>query len=142
MAYTQRIQVRFDDVDYAQVVYFPRFFAYCHWVFEDFFTKEAGVPYAEMLQKRRVGFPTVHSEADFKLPLRFGDLCRIVMETTRLGEGSITNRYRLHNGDSPRVSAVIQLVTASVSMDTFKPVPMPEDIRVAFLNHLVGYKSA
>src|SRR5262245_13377759 len=126
MSYTQRVQVRFDDVDYAQVVYFPRLFAYCHWVFEDFFAKEAGVPYSEMLGKRRVGFPTVHVEADFKSPLRFGDICRIVMEPLNIGEGSLTNRYRLHHGEAHKVCAVIQLVHASVSMDTFKPVPMPE----------------
>ena len=36
MPYVQKLGVRFDDVDHAQIVYFPRLFGYCHWVFEDY----------------------------------------------------------------------------------------------------------
>ena len=142
MAYTQRFPIRFDDVDYARVVYFPRLFVYCHWTFENFFTEEARLPYSEMLGKRKVGFPIVHTEADFKAPLRFGDTCRIVMEAVQVGSGSLSNRYRLYLGESQKLCAVVQIVNASIAMDTFKPTPLPEDVREAFLNHLVGYRSA
>ncbi|MBI3181743.1 MAG: acyl-CoA thioesterase [Myxococcales bacterium] len=138
MAYTQRIPVRFDDVDYAQIVYFPRLFGYCHWVFEDFFAKEVGHSYAQVLSKRRIAFPTVHSEADFQAPLRFGDVCRVVMDTVKLSKRSIANRYRLYLGETQRLCAKLELVTVPVGLDDFKPVELPEDIRVAFLNHLVG----
>ena len=138
MAYTQRINVRFDDVDFAQIVYFPRLFGYCHWVFEDFFAKEVGLPYAEMLGKRKVGFPTVHAEADFRAPLRFGDCCRVAMDTVKLSQKSITNRYRLYLGDSQKLCSKVELVTVAISMDDFTPVSIPEDVRVAFLNHLIG----
>jgi 4-hydroxybenzoyl-CoA thioesterase len=140
--YTERLNVRFDDVDYAQIVYFPRLFGYCHWVFEDFFAKETKQSYAELLVKKRIGFPTVHSEADFKHPLRFGDVCRVEMETVKLGTSSLTNRYRLCLGESRKVCAEVQLVHVATQMDTFKALTIPEDIRVAFLNHLHGYTSA
>jgi 4-hydroxybenzoyl-CoA thioesterase len=140
--YTQRINVRFDDVDYAQIVYFPRLFGYCHWVFEDFFAQGAGITYADLLIKRRVGFPLAHSQADFKHPLRFGDVCRVEMETLKLGTSSLHNRYRLYLGDSKKLCAEVELVHVAISMDSMKPVAMPEDIRVAFLNHLHGYQSA
>lgn len=138
MAYTQRLKVRFDDVDYAQIVYFPRLFGYCHWVFEDFFANEVGVSYAEMLTKRGVAFPTVHTEADFRAPLRFGDPCRVVMDTVKLSSRSITNRYRLFLGESQKLCAKIEIVTVPIGLDDFKPRELPEDVRVAFLNHLVG----
>jgi 4-hydroxybenzoyl-CoA thioesterase len=140
--YTQRITVRFDDVDYAQIVYFPRLFGYCHWVFEDFFGKEAGISYADLLIKRRVGFPTVHSHADFKVPMRFGDVCRVEMETLKLGKSSLTNRYQLHLGETRRLCAEVEIVHVAIDMDSMKSVNIPEDIRVVFLNHLHGYKSA
>ena len=38
MAHTHRLTVRFDEVDYARVVYFPRILEYCHRVFEAFYT--------------------------------------------------------------------------------------------------------
>jgi 4-hydroxybenzoyl-CoA thioesterase len=140
--YIQRIHVRFDDVDYAQIVYFPRLFGYCHWAFEDFFGKEAGITYADLLVKRRIGFPTVHSEADFKHPLRFGDVCRVEMETVKLGKSSLTNEYHLYLGETRKVCAEVQLVHVAMQMDEFKAVNIPEKIRVAFLSHLHGYKSA
>jgi 4-hydroxybenzoyl-CoA thioesterase len=142
MAYTHRLTVRFDDVDYAQIVYFPKLFTYCHWAFEDFFAKEAGLSYSELLTKRKIGFPTVHTDADFKSPLRFGESCRIVMETVKLGTSALTNRFLLHHGESSKVCAEIELVHVAVNLPSIKPVKIPEDIRVAFLNHLHNYKSA
>lgn len=142
MAYESRLVVRFDDVDYAQIVYFPRIFGYCHWVFEDFFRSEVGVPYAEMLRDRRIGYPTVHAESDFKAPMRFGDPIRLVMDTLKLGTRSITNRYRLYHETKRTLCAEIQLVTVAISMDSYQSVEIPEDVRVSFLNHLVNYTSA
>jgi 4-hydroxybenzoyl-CoA thioesterase len=140
--YVQALRVRFDDVDYAQIVYFPRLFGYCHWVFEDFFAKECGIAYSDLLIKKRIGFPTVHSEADFKHPLRFGDLCRVEMETLKLGSSSLTNRYRLYLGETKKLCADVQIVHVAMHMDKFKAVNIPEPIREAFLNHLHGYHSA
>jgi acyl-CoA thioesterase FadM len=61
-----------------------------------------------------------------------------VMETTKLSQRSITSRYRLYLGETQRVCAKVEIVTVSISLDEFKPVDLPEEIRVAFLNHLVG----
>ena len=136
MAYLQRLGVRFDDVDHAQIVYFPRLFGYCHWVFEDFFGLEVKVPYAQMLNERGVGFPTVHAEADFKSPLRFGDVCRVELQTLKLSEQSITNQYRLYLGETQTLCAHVQIAVVAVQMVTFKPMPLPDDVRAAFERHL------
>lgn len=137
MAFTYRFPVRFEDVDYARIVYYPRLFQYCHWTFETFFAEEAGLTYATLLEKRKVGFPTVHAKADFLSPLRFGDECRAVMETARLGTQSVTNVYHLHAGDSKKPAAEVEIVTVAVQMDTFQPVMLPDDLRAAFLRHAV-----
>lgn len=136
MAFVQRLNVRFDDVDYARIVYYPRLFGYSHQVFEEFFRQEVKVPYAEMLTQRKVGFPTVHARADFLAPLRFGDVCRVELETAKLSQRSITCRYRLYLGETTQLCAELEVVTASVSMDTFKAVDVPEDVRAAFLRHV------
>jgi 4-hydroxybenzoyl-CoA thioesterase len=141
MAFTHWINVRFDDVDYAQIVYFPKLFAYCHWTFEDFFASQVGMSYATLLTQKRIGFPTVHSSADFRMPLRFGDVCRVVMEVTKLGTKAVTNRYQLFLGDSQKLCAEVELVHVAVNLNSFKTVVIPEDIRLAFLNHLHGYQS-
>jgi 4-hydroxybenzoyl-CoA thioesterase len=137
MAYEHRRVVRFDDVDFARLVYFPRLFEYCHDAFEDFFRDEVGVAYATMLQKRGVGFPVVNTTADFRAPLRFGDPVRIVMETLRVGARSIANRYRLFQDEREELCAVLRIVTASISMERISSVDLPEDVREAFRRHLV-----
>jgi YbgC/YbaW family acyl-CoA thioester hydrolase len=142
MAYVQRIQVRFDDVDYARIVYYPRLFVYCHWVFEDFFRQEAGIPYAEVLTQRKVGFPVVSAKADFQSPLRFGDTCRVVLETVRVGGRSITTRYRLYLGESEQLCAQLEVVAACIEMTTFRAIDVPEFIRRLFLKHLASDPAA
>lgn len=135
MAYVQRINVRFEDVDYARIVYYPRLFSYCHWVFEDFFGRELGIPYAEVLTKRRVGFPVVSAKADFRSPLRFGDVCRAEMEAVKIGSRSVTTRYRLYQGDSDLLCAEIEVVAACIDMDAFRAVDLPAFVREAFVKH-------
>jgi len=137
MAFTHRFPVRFEDVDYARIVYYPRLFQYCHWTFEAFFPAEAGFTYAQLLSKRKVGFPTVHARADFLSPLRFGDECRAVLQTARLGTKSVTNVYRLYAGEAKAASAELEIVTVAINMDTFEAVELPEDLKAVFLKHLV-----
>jgi 4-hydroxybenzoyl-CoA thioesterase len=138
MAFIKKIPVRFDDVDFARVVYFPKLFGYCHQVFEDFFAEAVGVPYSQMLQKRKVGYPSVHAQADFKHPLRFGDVARISMETIKLSPKSITCQYHLFLNDTATLCSEVEIVTVPIDMDTFKAREVPEDVRLAFLNHLTG----
>ncbi|HZN93985.1 MAG TPA: thioesterase family protein [Myxococcales bacterium] len=137
MAFTHRFPVRFEDVDYARIVYYPRLFQYCHWSFEAFFPQEAGLTYAQLLEKRKIGFPTVHARADFLSPLRFGDECRAVLQTARLGAKSVTNAYQLFAGESKTASAELEIVTVAVNMDSFQAIDIPEDLRAAFLKHPV-----
>lgn len=137
MAYLQSIPVRFEHVDYARIVFYPRLFEYCHWTFEDFFARELGVPYAKMLGERKVGFPTVHAEADFKAPLRFGDVCEAELSTLRLSAKSITCQYQLRRDGGSVLCATLQVVTVAVDMDSFKPLAIPDDVRQAFERHLV-----
>jgi YbgC/YbaW family acyl-CoA thioester hydrolase len=141
MAYIQRVKVRFDDVDFARIVYYPRLFAYCHCVFEDFFANEAGIAYADMLQKRRIGFPTVSAKADFKSPLRFGDVCRIAMEAIHIGKHSLACRYRLYLGETDRLCAQIDVTVATINMDDFAAVIIPDDLRRLFGKHLAAPES-
>jgi 4-hydroxybenzoyl-CoA thioesterase len=128
--FVREIPVRFPDVDFARVVYYPRFFDYCHQVFEDFFAAEVGTPYAAMLQQRKVGYPSVHAQADFRAPLRFGDTARIEMTTLSVGDRSIALRFRVLKG--PLLCAELEVVCASVDMEGFIGVPVPDDVRKAF----------
>ena len=71
MAFRAPIKVCFSDIDYAGIVYYPRFLHYFHVAMEDFFGSELGMDYPKVLIDHRIGFPTVHLETDFSKPLNW-----------------------------------------------------------------------
>ena len=128
-AYEVTLPVRFGQVDYAGIMFYPRFFENFHTVFEDMFSTRLGVPYMSILQDRRIGFPTVSIETDFRRPFRFGEPMRLVLDVTKIGRSSITFRYRGYNGDEaePSVEAIGTVVV--IDLDSFETLEIPEDIR-------------
>lgn len=128
MPFTARIPIRFADIDWARVVYFARFFDYCHRTFEDFFNVHAKLPYAQLLAERHIGFPIVHSEGDFTAPLRLGDTARIVMEVMAISPRSVTTRFTMYRGDTDERCAVVSMKQAAIDTRTFKGTEIPADI--------------
>ena len=115
-AYETVLPVRFGQVDYAGIMFYPRFFENFHAVFEDMFGARLGVPYMSILKERRLGFPTVAIETTFRRPFRFGDPMRLVIDVVAIGRTSTTFRYRGYNGDE-REPSVEALTSAPESGD-------------------------
>ena len=130
-AYRTTTPVRFGDVDHAGIVYYPRYFIYFHEAFEDLFN-DNGLPYHEVLDVRKVGFPTVHIEADYRAPLRYGDTLDLEVTVGRIGNKSATFRYlgRRHSDGTQTCDAKITI--ACVDMDTFVALPFPDYLRELF----------
>lgn len=137
MPFTFSTPVRFADVDHAGIVYYPRFFHLFHLAFEELFRQRIGPrAYLDVLDRRRIGFPAVRAEADYKAPLRFGDTVEIDVTVARLGRTSITFRYRLWRAEPRVLAAEGQVVCAVTDLTRFVAVEVPEDIR-ALLADLV-----
>jgi len=133
--YTARIPVRFAEIDRAGIVYYPRFFHYFHVAFEEFFADRVGVPYNVLLDRDRVGFPTVHAECDYRAPLRFGDVLRVDVSVEKMGRSSVVFLYRLRRSARARPAAEARITVVCVDMDAFRPIPIPARCRKAFLRH-------
>lgn len=134
-AYETTVKVRFGDVDHAGIVYYPRLFHYLHVAMEEFYSERIGLPFPDLLDVRRVGFPVVRTEAEYKRPFRFGDVARVTIDFSRVGTRSMTMRYRVRRGDEAELAFTALVTTACVDMDTFRPIEIPEDLRRAFLAH-------
>lgn len=131
MAFRTQIEVRFGDVDHAGIVYYPQFFIYFHEAFEEFFN-DCGFRYADLLNQRRIGFPTVHIEADYKLPLRYGDALDIELSVPAVGDKSAVFRYvGFRHGDGQRACAA-EITCACVNMESFQAITIPDDLRALF----------
>ncbi len=131
MPFRTQVPVRFGDVDHAGIVYYPHFFIYFHEAFEDFFD-ENGHAYHELLNARRVGFPTVHIETDYKLPLRYGDALDLELSVPRLGNKSATFRYVGFRHRDGLQACRAEITCACVDMATFEARLIPDDLRELF----------
>lgn len=136
--YTGQVIVRFGDIDQAGIVYFPRFFNYCHMVYEDYLNTRV-LALHELIRVRRIGFPIVRVECDFKSPLRYGDVCEVELQLLKLGGTSLTYRYRLYKpqaGQGRVLCAEAKIITACMDMDTQAGTLIPSDIRALLARDL------
>jgi 4-hydroxybenzoyl-CoA thioesterase len=126
------VKVRFADVDHARIVYYPRFFHYFHIAFEELFEREFGKTYPQVLDEDHVGFPSVHVEADYIGPARFGDVLRVHVTCVRIGKRSVVLGYRAVRAADGAEICKAQVTTACVDMRTFTSMDVPPRYRDFF----------
>ena len=122
------LPVPFGQVDYAGIMFYPRFFENFHAVFEDMFSTLLGVPYMSILKDRRIGFPTVRIETEYRRPFRFGEPMRLRIQVEGTGRTSIRFRYQAFNGEEAEPSVEAHAVVVVTDLDSFETVPIPDDI--------------
>jgi 4-hydroxybenzoyl-CoA thioesterase len=128
--------VRFEEVDAAQLVFFGRFFGYCHEAMEDLFAAVDG-GYVNLITVRKIGFPAVHVEADFKSPLKYGDSARIAVDVTKIGNTSATLRFTITRVKGGAHIATLTHVCAVSDLVSLRAIPIPDDVRAVLEAHLV-----
>lgn len=132
--------VRFADVDHAGIVYYPVFFNYFHIAFEELFRARMGArAYVDLLDRERIGFPSVSAQCDYRSPLRFGDTMDIEVALERLGARSVTLGYHVYKQGEPGTGQPERTLAAHgkntcvvIDLDAFRAVPMPEGLRELF----------
>ena len=129
-AFTTQQQVRFGHVDPAGIAYYPRIFDYIHEAFEELWDAHVGVRYYHLLGNERVGFPLVHSEVDFRGPLRFGDRPIVRVTCFRLGRSSLGLRYVYELNGSTCLEA--RMTTVCVDLESMRPQPISDEFRARF----------
>src|ERR1700730_13213089 len=74
------------------------------------------------------GFSFVHIECDFKVPSRMGDIINLTLLVERIGRSSLGIAIVCHQNGMERLCA--RIVTAMMSLETRKAVPVPQARRV------------
>lgn len=123
------VPVRFGDVDQARIVYYPNLFHYGHVAMEQTFADVLGVTYPDLLLKRRRGFPAVRIETDFLETVGYADVLRVAVSVLKVGTTSVTWRFEGARAADGTVCFRTTVTTVCVDMDTFRPVPVPDDLR-------------
>ena len=130
--YVARVPVRFGDTDYARIVYYPRLLHLLHVAFEDLWAERIGIPYDRLIEERNLGFPVVHMECDFRAPIRFGEVLQVAIGVPDVGRSSVLFTHEARVRDDADLRATARLRRVCVDMGTLRPVPLPDDLRLAF----------
>jgi 4-hydroxybenzoyl-CoA thioesterase len=134
MSIRANIPIRFGDEDHARIAYYPRIFHYVHVAFEEFFEAQ-GVPFRDLFEVDHVGFPLAHIEADFRRPLRMGDLLEIDVWVERVGERSATFVYRGRRRGDTDVALDARATVVCVDIERVSPIAIPERYARLFRAH-------
>jgi 4-hydroxybenzoyl-CoA thioesterase len=125
------IHIEWGDCDPAQIVHFPRYFAYFDACTTALF-KKAGLLKRQMLKTYQiVGIPLVDVRASFKAPSRFSDTVIVESEITEWGRSSFCVRHRLFNKDVLAVECFETRVWAARSGDDPERIeskPVPQEV--------------
>jgi 4-hydroxybenzoyl-CoA thioesterase len=122
------IHIEWGDCDPAQIVYFPRYFAYFDACTTALF-KKVGLIKQQMLKTYQIiGIPMVDVRASFKAPSRFSDTVVVESEITEWRRSSFCVRHKLFNKNVLAVECFEIRVWAAVSESNperieSKPVP-------------------
>jgi 4-hydroxybenzoyl-CoA thioesterase len=127
---TQRL-IRFSHCDPAGIVFFVNFFEMISGIVEDWFREAVHLPFQAMHLERRIGFPIVNTGCEFFRPCHLGDTLVLELAIARLGRSSIEFeiRGRVEGDEKFRARHKVALV----SLDSFKPLPIPDEMRAKML---------
>jgi len=137
MSFEHAMQVRFQDVDAAGVLFYGRVYDYSHVAYEEFWAS-MGVDRAWVFSGADFLIPIARSEADYRKPVLHGERIVVRLDVTRVGRASFSLGYRVTGPGGPEdVRVEVKTVHAFVAKATMKPIPIPENLRVFLLRHLV-----
>lgn len=121
---TETRPIRFQDVDAAGTIFYPRLLAY----FSDaYLALLIDARLQDDVARGALRTPVVHAEADYLAPLRFGDTATIAIVRARVSERSFILGFRVTRQDG--ITAALGQVT-HVNIDaSFKAAPLPEALR-------------
>ncbi|MCB9831773.1 MAG: acyl-CoA thioesterase [Planctomycetes bacterium] len=121
--------ISFGEVDWARILYYPRLFNFCHEAFEAFMEEVLGMPYVDFLAIEKLGFPTVHLEADYLEPFPYGTTMHLEVLIKRVGGKSMELEYLARAAVPGPVRARARITNVLVGMEDFDPRPIPVWIR-------------
>lgn len=79
--------VRFQDIDAAGIVFYPRVLEYASDVYISFLAAR-GLHLPKALEAASYKIPLVHAEADYMAPMRFGDAITVEIVALEIGRTS------------------------------------------------------
>lgn len=137
--FRHRFRVRFDNVDYARVLYFPRQIDFFVEALEEFAHQKLGISFKRMLDVERISWPTVHIEVDYLAPLEYEQEAEVCVRVERIGEKSITFAYDVVRVADQAPTSRGRHIVAMLDMKSGRAIPVPPHLRAKLAPHVVPH---
>ena len=92
-AFTHIFPVRLHDIDAAGILFYGHLFRHAHDAYEAFMAT-IGFPLHRLIQDGDCLLPLVHAEADYRHPLRHGEVIQVELSVREIGGSAFTLDYR------------------------------------------------
>jgi 4-hydroxybenzoyl-CoA thioesterase len=130
MKFTKQEKIRFKHIDYAGIVFYPRFLEMLNDLVEDWFEEALERPFSKMHETN--GIPTVDLKVQFKNAARIGEILTKSLWVIHLGEASVTCGFRFEDATGKTcLEGEVTLVNVGISDDrgTIKSETFNEDMK-------------
>ena len=129
-------KIRFQHIDYAGIVFYPRFLEMLNCLVEDWFEEALDRPLSKMHETN--GIPTVDLKVQFKNPARLGEVLTKKLWVKNLGGASILCGFMFVNEQEKTVlEGEVTLVNVHIAEDrhTIKAEPFNEEMKKKIMNY-------
>jgi len=136
--YTKTEKIRFKHVDFAGIVFYPRFLEMLNDIVEDWFDEALDRPFSKIHETH--GIPTVDLKVQFKNAVRIGEVLSKKLWVIKLGGASVTCGFEFENEEGKIcLSGEVTLVNVAISANRndIKAEPFNDAIKNKIMNYLM-----
>ena len=129
-------KIKFKHVDYAGIVFYPRFLEMLNDLVEDWFEEALDRPFSKMHQTN--GIPTVDLKVQFKKAARLGEILTKKLWVKNLGGSSILCGFKFEDEHGATcLEGEVTLVNVKIQEDrnSIKAEPFNEEIKKLIKNY-------
>ncbi len=134
--FTKQEKIRFKHVDYAGIVFYPRFLEMLNDLVEDWFEEALERPFSKIHETN--GIPTVDLKVQFKKAARIGEILTKKLWVIKLGGASIHCGFRFEDEQGNTcLEGEVTLVNVAIAADrqNIKAEPFSEEMKSKIVNY-------
>lgn len=129
-------KIRFQHIDYAGIVFYPRFLEMLNGLVEDWFEEALGRPFSKMHETN--GIPTVDLKVQFKKAVRLGEVLTKKMWVKELKSSSMICGFRFEDeSGNTCLEGEVTLVNVKIAEDrnSIKAEAFTEEMKKIITNY-------
>ena len=132
-------RVLWGDVDAARIIFYGSYIRFFEIAETELF-RAVGMSYGKVFDDLDIWLPRVHLECDFRRVAQLDDLLEVSVYVGNIGKTSLRLDFEVRRKGSDgtveaELIATAHFVLVSVRRDTLDPIPVPDELRRAFVSY-------